>query len=45
MEAIGTVIGEPRMVIKALQKEGLVGKPGFSEDAYSPVDTDTSDLT
>lgn len=49
MKAIGPVIGGPRTVIEALMHavgdNGLVGMPGFSEDAYFPTGIDRPDLT
>ena len=42
LSRIGHVIGGPRGLIEALIKvvgpDGLIGMPGFSQDAYDPVD-------
>lgn len=49
MKAIGPVIGGPRTVVEALLQavgeNGLVGMPGFSQDAYFPADLDRAVLT
>ena len=49
MKAVGPVVGGPRTIVEALLEAvgetGLVGMPGFSEDAYFPADIDRSSLT
>jgi len=49
MSAIGTTIGGPRTVVEAILSvvgdKGLVGMPGFSADAYFPVNVDKQNLT
>lgn len=49
MKAIGPVIGGPKTVVETLLqtvgKNGLIGMPGFSSDAYFPADIDRTVLT
>ncbi len=49
MKAVGPVVGGPRTIVEALLEAvgetGLLGMPGFSEDAYFPADIDRSRLT
>ncbi|MEO0752937.1 MAG: AAC(3) family N-acetyltransferase [Pseudomonadota bacterium] len=49
MRAVGRVTGGAASLIKALLSavgpEGLIGMPGFSEDAYPPADMDLSKLS